>query len=393
MGYGVRTPHNGRQFYQRLHSRLGARPATSGGASRQGVAVHFGLMGLFRKKNRPALGIDIGSAGIKVLEMSAAGKNYRADRAGFEPLPKNAIVEHGIADLDAASQAIRRAVEHSQSSRKYAVVAVSQTHIITRTLTLPAGLSDGEIEEQVMIEAAQQIPHPLDEIYLEFSVMGGAREGSDDQVLITACRREIVEDYAAVLELADLSPSVVDIGVFAIERGFGFVAKGLGEDLDGRAIGLMDFGDVSTRLDLFVDGRSVYGREQNFGGRILTENIRSRYGVEYREAEAMKRTGDLPQNYTQDLLTPFRDAMAREAARALEFCLTATQRSYVDALMISGGCAQIAEVAPVIEAHIGVPTLIADPFAQGTGIQAAKLVERHGPTMVKAVGLALRGVG
>jgi type IV pilus assembly protein PilM len=349
-------------------------------------------MGLFQKKNHPALGIDIGSAGIKVLEMSAAGKNYRADRAGFEPLPKNAIVEHGIADLDAASQAIRRAVAHSQSSRKYAVVAVSPTHIITRTLTLPAGLSDGEIEEQVMIEAAQQIPHPLDEIYLDFSVTGGAREGSDDQVLITACRREIVEDYAAVLELAGLSPSVVDIGVFAIERGFGFVAKGLGEDLDGRAIGLMDFGDVSTRLDLFVDGRSVYGREQNFGGRILTENIRSRYGVDYREAEAMKRTGDLPQNYTQDLLTPFRDAMAREAARALEFCLTATQRSYVDALMISGGCAQIAEVASVIEAYIGVPTLIADPFAEGTGIRAAKLVERHGPTMVKAVGLALRGV-
>jgi len=84
--------------------------------------------------------------------------------------------------------------------------------------------------------------------------------------------------------------------------------------------------------------------------------------------------------------------MAREAARALEFCLTATQRSYVDALMISGGCAQIAEVASVIEAYIGVPTLIADPFAEGTGIRAAKLVERHGPTMVKAVGLALRGV-
>ena len=350
-------------------------------------------MGLFRKKNRPALGIDIGSAGVKVLEMSASGKGYRADRAGFEPLPKNAIVEHGISDLDATSQAIRRAVAHSQSSRKYAVVAVSQTHVITRTLNLPAGLSEGEIEEQVMIEAAQQIPHPLDEIFLDFSVTGGARDGSDDQVLITACRREIVEDYAAVLELAGLTVSVVDISLFAIERGFSFIANSLGEDLEGRAIGFMDFGDMSTRLDLFVDNRSVYGREQNFGGRILTENIRSRYGVDYREAETMKRTGDLPQNYTQDLLNPFRDAMAREAARALEFCLTATQRTYVDALMISGGCAQIADAAEIIEKHIGVPTLIADPFAEGAGIRPAKLVERFGPIMVKAVGLATRGAG
>ena len=75
----------------------------------------------------------------------------------------------------------------------------------------------------------------------------------------------------------------------------------------------MDFGDVTT-LDLFVDGRSIYGREQNFGGRILTENVRSRYGIDYREAEALKRS-DLPQNYEQDLLEPFRQAMAREAVR------------------------------------------------------------------------------
>ncbi len=146
-------------------------------------------------------------------------------------------MEHGISDLDATSQAIRRAVAHSQSSRKYAVVAVSQTHVITRTLSLPAGFSEGEIEEQVMIEAAQQIPHPLDEIFLDFSVTGGARDGSDDQVLITACRREIVEDYAAVLELAGLTASVVDISLFAIERGFSFIANSLGEDLEGRAIG------------------------------------------------------------------------------------------------------------------------------------------------------------
>ena len=117
-------------------------------------------MSLISRKTPAALGIDIGSAGVKVLEMSTSGKGYRADRAGFEPLPKNAIIEHGINDLEATSEAIRRAVTHSKSSRKSAIVAVSQTHVITRTINLPAGLSDGEIEEQVMIEAAQQIPHP-----------------------------------------------------------------------------------------------------------------------------------------------------------------------------------------------------------------------------------------
>ena len=351
-------------------------------------------MGIFRKGAPQALGIDIGSAGVKVLELSAAGKGFKATRAGVEPLPKNAIVEHRINDLRQISEAVRRAVEYSRSSRNKVVVSVPQTHVITRTINLPAGLSEREIEEQAMIEAAQKIPHPLDEVNLDFEVSGGARDGNDDQITITACRKEIVEDYVAVMELAGLSAIVVDVGLAAVERGYGFVAQTLGESLEGRAIALMDFGDVATRLDLFVDGRSIYGREQNFGGRILTENIRSRYGIDYREAEALKRGGDLPQNYEQDLLEPFRQSMAREAARSVEFCLSAQLGlDRVDALVISGGCVQIPDIAALIESHVGVPTVLANPFGPGSAIKANKLVARHGPSMIKAAGLAVRGAG
>ena len=354
--------------------------------------VTLARMSLFGRRKHQALGIDIGSAGVKVLEMSAVRGGYRADRCAFEPLPRYAVVEHGISDLEATSEAVRRAVSYSRSARRNAVVAVSQTHAVSRTISLPAGLSDREMEEQVMIEAAQQIPHPLDEVNLDYRVTGGARAGSDDEVMITACRKEIVEDYTAVMELAGLRAVIVDVGLFAMERGYEFVAATLGESLEGRAIALMDFGDVSTRLDLFVDGAVIYGRDQNFGGRILTENIRSRYGIDYREAEALKRTGDLPQNYEADLLAPFREAMAREAARGMEFCLSARHGvEHVDALLICGGCAQIPDMAPLIESHVGVPTLIADPFAPGSGIRARKLVARYAPLMIKAAGLAVRG--
>jgi type IV pilus assembly protein PilM len=351
-------------------------------------------MSLFGRRKRQALGIDIGSAAVKVLEMSAVRGGYRADRCALEPLPRNAVVEHGISDLKATSEAVRRAVSNSRSARRNAVVAVSQTHVVSRTITLPADLTDREMEEQVMIEATQQIPYPLDEINLDYRVTGGARSGSDDEVMITACRKEIVEDYIAVMELAGLRAVIVDVGLFAMERSFEFVAATLGESLEGRAIALMDFGDVSTRLDLFLDGNVIYSRDQNFGGRILTENIRSRYGIDYREAEALKRTGDLPQNYEEDLLGPFRQAMAREAARGVEFCLSARNGlEQVDALLICGGCCQIPGVAPLIEAQVGVPTLVADLFGPGSGVRASKLVQRYAPSMIKAAGLAVRGVG
>lgn len=351
-------------------------------------------MGLFRsrKHSSAALGVDIGAAGVKIVELSSAGKGYKAKRIGFSALPKKAIAESKISDINVTSEAIQKAVSKSRTSQKNVVIAVPQTHVITRTINLPSELSDGDIEEQVMMESAQQIPHPIDEVYLDFMVSGPGRDESENQITITACRKEIVDDYVTAAELAGLSVVVVDIGLFAIERGYSFVAETLGEALDGRAIALIDFGDVTTRLDLFVDGRSVYGREQNFGGRILTENIRSRYGVDYREAEALKRTGELPQNYITDLLTPFKEQMAREAARSLELCLSAKKGRIVDAVLIIGGCSETPDVAPVIENYIGVPTLIGNPFAEGSIISAGDSIQKYGPLLVKAVGLAVRGI-
>ena len=103
-------------------------------------------MSLFGRRKRQALGIDIGSAAVKVLEMSAVRGGYRADRCALEPLPKHAVVEHGISDLKATSEAVRRAVSNSRSARRNAVVAVSQTHVVSRTITLPADLTDREME-------------------------------------------------------------------------------------------------------------------------------------------------------------------------------------------------------------------------------------------------------
>ena len=349
-------------------------------------------MEFLKKRKNKALGIDIGSSGVKVLEMSLTKRKYRADKYGFEPLPRNAVVEHGISDLDATSQAVRLAVVNSGSPRRNAIVAVSQNHVVSRTIRLPIDLNGKEMEEQVMIEASQQIPHPLDEVNLDYRIIHRKSDSFDQEVMITACRKEIVEDYVAVMELAGLRAVVVDVGLFAVERSYGFIADSLGESLEGKAIALMDFGDASTRLDLFLDGVAIYGRDQNFGGRILTENIRSRYGIDYLEAEILKRNGDLPKNYERDLLLPFREAMAREAVRGIEFCLSARHGlDRVDALIICGGCVQIPKVQSQIESYVGIPTILANPFSNGSGIHASSTVSKNAPLLMKSIGLAVRG--
>ena len=111
-----------------------------------------------------AIGVDISTSAVKVLEMNRGRDGYKATHIGIEPLPRDAIVERAISNLDAVGEAVAAALKRSRSKRKNAIVAVASSHVVTRTIYLPVGLNDSELEEQVGIEAVHHIPYSLDEI-------------------------------------------------------------------------------------------------------------------------------------------------------------------------------------------------------------------------------------
>ncbi len=350
-------------------------------------------MGIFSPKRLKAVAVDIGTSSVKVLELDRRGSSYRVGQFAIEPLPRNAVVERGISDVEAVSGAVSQAIKRSKCKRKPAIVAIASSHVVSRTVHLPVDLRESEIEEQVMIEASQHIPHPLEEVNLDYQVLDSSETDGSKLVKITACRKEIIEGYALVIESAGLQPAVVDVDSFAVERGFAFVTAGMSDALRGKVIALIDFGEVTTRLDIFVDDAAIYDRDHSFGGRILTENIRTRYGISFQEAETAKLSGDLPENYREDLLEPFKATMAREASRAVEFFASAG-RGYeaVDMLFITGGCTRIEGIAEVVQMHTGLPTAVASPFSP-SGIKASAILQRQSPLLLKACGLAVRGAG
>ena len=350
-------------------------------------------MSLFSAKQLKAVAVDIGTSSVKVLELNRKGSRYRVGQFAIEALPRNAVVERGISDVEAVGAAVRQAVKRAKCKRKPAIVAISSSHVVSRTVQLPVGLRESEIEEQVMIEASQHIPHPLEEVNLDYQILEAPEADGAHVVKITACRKEIIEGYTMVIESAGLQAAVVDVDSFAVERGFSFVTAGMSDALKGKVIALIDFGEVTTRLDIFVDGAAIYDRDHSFGGRILTENIRTRYGISSEEAEAAKLSGDLPENYRDDLLEPFKATMAREVSRAVEFFVSAG-RGYeaVDMLFITGGCTRIEGIADVVQLHTGLPTAVASPFSS-SGIQASAILQQQSPLLLKACGLAVRGAG
>jgi len=351
------------------------------------------VLGLFTKKANTLLGIDISSTSVKLLELSRSGSRYRVEAYAVEPLPANAVVEKNIAELEGVGQALQRVVAKAKTGCRSAVVAVSGSAVITKIIEMDAGLSDEELENQLKIEADQYIPYPLEEVAIDFEVQGPApRSPGRAEVLLAACRKENVEIREAALALAGLTAKVVDVEAYALERSYGLLAPQLGAAHGELTVAVVDIGATMTTLSVLHNGRTIYTREQLFGGRQLTEEIQRRYGLSQEEAGLAKKQGGLPDDYDSEVLLPFKEAVVQQVSRSLQFFFAAGQFHDVDCILLAGGTASIPGLDHMIQQKIGTQTLVANPFADmalSSKVNAGALAS-DAPALMIACGLALR---
>lgn len=349
----------------------------------------------FKRKPPPQLGIDISSTAVKLLELSRSGSNrYKVESYGVEPLPPNSLSDKNISDIQAVGGTISRALKRSGTKTRTAIVAVSGSAVITKIITMPAALSEDEMESQIEVEADQYIPYPLEEVRIDFQVLGTSEErpGMVD-VLLAASRSENVDNRVAALEHAGVGAKVVDVEAYAVENAFALISRQLPEDVAERAVAIADIGATVTTLNVLQDGQIIYTREQSFGGKQLTEEIQRRYGLSYEEAGMAKIQGGLPDNYETEVLEPFKETVGQQVSRSLQFFFSSSSYNSVDHIVLAGGTASLPGIGELIERKLGTPTSVANPVA-GMGLGSRVKAERlhnDAPSMMIACGLALRG--
>jgi len=346
-------------------------------------------------RNSGLVGLDITATSVKLLELRPTKKGHKVVSYTVEPLPANAVTEKNLQDVEAVGDAIRRAVKRAGTRTKTCAVAVPSAMVITKVIQMPNDLKPHEMDAQIQLEADQYIPYALEEVNLDFDVMGPSEEqqGMVD-VLLAASRSENVEDRTAAAEIGGLDVKVVDVEPYTMEGAFQLIKHQLPDEGIDQTVAILDVGASMTSLCVLRDQALIYTREQPFGGKQLTEEIMRRYGLSYEDAGRVKRVGGLPDNYEPEVLTPFRDLMVQQANRFLQFFFSADKNDYVDQIVLAGGSTGIPGVAELIEQRIGTPTKIADPFGEmgvGSDIPSQRLKD-DGPAMMIACGLALRGI-
>jgi len=348
---------------------------------------------LFEKTAPPLIGLDISSTAVKLLELSQSGGRYRVESYAVVPLPPNAVAEKNITDVEAVGGAISRAVSRASVRTKNAAVAVAGSAVITKIISMSSTLSDDEMFDQIQLEADQYIPYPMEEVNLDFQVLGPTEKaGGMVDVLLAASRSENVDIRVAALELAGLSAKIVDVEAFAMETAFSLLGQQLADAGVGKTIAVIDVGSTMTTLNVLHDFRIIYTREQVFGGKQLTEEIQRRYGLSYEEAGLAKKQGGLPDNYGPEVLQPFKEAMAQHVSRSLQFFFSSSQYNSVDHIVLAGGCSSIPGIDVLLEDKLGITTSIANPFANMTLSSRIKpdVISSDAPALMIACGLAMR---
>jgi len=349
---------------------------------------------LFTAKAPPLFGLDISSSSVKMLELVDAGKGgYRVERYAIEPLARDSVVDGNINNLEAVGEAVKRAYQRLGTRTKHVAMAVPTGAVISKKIIVPAALREEELEIQVESEANQYIPFALEEVNLDFQVVGPAPSNPEEQeVLIAATRKEKVEDRVAVAESAGLKALVMDVESFAQQSALSLVVGQLPGGGKEQNIAVVDVGANVMNVTVLRNDQSVYTREQAFGGNQLTQDIVSRYGMSPEEAENAKRSGGLPEDFESEVLRPYMENLSMEVQRALQFFFTSTQYHNVDHILLAGGSAVIAGLDEVVNTRTQVPASVANPFAAmqtSPRIQLKRLMA-DAPSLIVACGLALR---
>ena len=345
------------------------------------------MLNFFKKSKGAVLGLDIGTSAIKMVELSPSGGAPKLTRWAIHPLPQGAIRENTIANVDAVIDVFARAITREAIKAKRVVSAVCSSHAISSSLDMPGDLSESEMEDQVEIEATQFVPYALDDVNLDFEVVGPSGLNPDDyEVLAVACRREIVEDYVAVIEAAELEPEIIDIDTYALERVTTMSHPGPGMKA------VVDIGQGNTHLGIFDQNKTLYSRYQPFGGKQLNDLVVQRYGVSEEEAEGLIKSDSPPDGYRREVMPQFVELAAKEVSRALQFFYSSSSHSSVDQLLIAGGSAQADGVVEAIEKETGIPAAPLDVFAKINHRFDSQRLAQVAGSLAVACGLALRGL-
>jgi type IV pilus assembly protein PilM len=347
---------------------------------------------LLRKK-KGIVGLDIGSSAVKLVELKGGkGGRFGLVHAGHAALSPEAIVEGTVMDSSLVVEVAQRLLhEHSVKTPAFGV-SLSGLSVAIRKIQVPA-MPEAELAESIQWEAEQYLPFDINEINLDYAVLGGDAETME--VLLVAAKKDRIADYTGIITQLGKEPKLVDVDVFALQNAYEY---NYGAATD-RVVGLVNIGAHIMNVNVLAHGQSVFWRDIVFGGNAYTEAIQRELNLTREQAEAVKtgeQLGDHTPQTILGVLNSVSEDLATELEKTFEFFFTTSSYDKIDEIALAGGSCQVLNLDAMLKERLGARVEVMNPFREVDYSESdfpPEWLNRHAPSMAVAVGMALRAVG
>jgi type IV pilus assembly protein PilM len=347
---------------------------------------------------RQLVGLDIGSSGIKLVQLKESRGRYILQKFGFKPLEPEVIVDGTVMDEGRVVSAIRELFEETKIKVKQVAVSISGHAVIIKKISLPP-MPDEELEGQVRLAAEQYIPFDINEVNIDFSVLPSSEAGGDAQgemsIILVAAKKDKINELTELVKGAGLLPIVMDVDAFAIENMHAINYPVSQEETTA----LINIGASVMNINIVRGGTSLFTRDIPIGGNRYTEAIQREMGMSYEEAEETKkgeRSGGNNQAAVTTVVDSVNAEVASEIARTIDYFKSTMPDADVQQVLLCGGGAQVKGLLAQLKDRMHAVVEVANPFSEidtsGSDFDQNTLAELA-PLAAVGVGLALRSVG
>jgi len=313
---------------------------------------------LFGKKG--VIGVDIGSSSIKVVELREGGKKaYQLMNFGIAPLPSDVVVDGTIMNTSLVAETLKSILGNLRLKTKDAATSVAGTAVLIKKISLPT-MTEAELEESIQWEAEQYITN-INEVNIDFHILGPGTEEGQMSVLLVGAKKEIINERVNVLVEAGLNPVVVDVDAFAIENMYG-----INYDAQETEITVLtNIGASVMNVNILKNGMSTFTRDISIGGNRYTEMIQKELNLGYEDAERAKRSEPVEKLDTDSLMgvvNTVNSEVASEITRSIDYFKTTSAHENIDRIVLCGGSSKVKGLTNFLNERLGTPIEIADPF-------------------------------
>ncbi|MBF0320424.1 MAG: type IV pilus assembly protein PilM [Nitrospirae bacterium] len=340
------------------------------------------------------LGLDIGSSSLKAVQLKELKAGFELELFDQLQIPPNLITDNTVADSQKLAESIKELIKKAKIKTKNVVISVSgHSSVIIKRITLP-DMTEEVLNENIRYEAEQYVPFGIDDVNLDYQILGAAEEQGQIDVILVAVKKDVLNTYLSAVKEAGLNPVIVDVDAFTLENMYeaNYQAE------ESKSIALLNIGASNTTINILKKGISAFTRDSSIGSKNHTEALMSEFSIPYEAAQQIKAgmtvSGITPEK-AELVLTGVSEEIVMEINHSLEFFSDSPEMEPIEELMLGGGGALVKGFKEMLSERTGLPVTLLNPFKNIKIPKSfdAGYIESIAPIAAIAVGLALRRIG